>query len=232
MSWASPESPGTSRRSARRAQTWLLIFLIICVCGLLASLVWSIGVSAMDSRWMPFSLHSILQSDYSVDPRTQLLPPVRFELIKNYLNDKSPSDSPARYATLQGAMNTPVATVTPNYSGASLTPAILSPTATLLPTTLPTHSPYPTKSTLPTLTLTLTPTPTPTVYLSATAWNPPTHLPSPVPTATPKRDDSPEPTQPLPTNPPPTQPAPTPKLPTPVPTLPKSTNPYPPPPYP
>jgi hypothetical protein len=237
MSWVSLNSAENPQKSDRRIQTILFIVFLVCVCGLIASLVWSIGVYAKDSRWMPFSLHSILQSDYSIDPRTQLLPPVRFELIKNYINEVSETDSPERYATLQGLMNTPVATVTPVYNGALLTPTIPSPTASSPALSTPTQTPSPTKSILPTQTAlpTFTLTPTPTSFPSPTPWNPPIPSPTPVPTATPNRQDSHKPTKPAPTLLPPTNTPttqPTQPAPPPSPTLPKPTNPYPPPPYP
>lgn len=236
MSWASSKSPGGTPRSTWRVQILLFIFILVCLCGLISSIVWSFNASAADSRWMPLSLHSILQSDYSVDARTELFPPVKIELIKNYLDDMSASDSPARYSTLLISMNTPIATVTPNNLAAILTPTNPSPASTLPPTATATLGLFPTSSILPTRPPTLTPTPTPTstptVYPSETAWNTPTQMPSPTPTSTPRHKETPVPTKPGPTQ---TLPASlTPTLPKPTqqkatPTLPKATSPYPPP---
>ncbi|MCJ7657896.1 MAG: hypothetical protein MUO67_01970 [Anaerolineales bacterium] len=191
----------------------VLVFAVIIL--LLTTMVVVMQVSAGYYDWLPISLHSLLNSDYSADPLGFKFAPVKLDLIleaiRDSIEDNSSMDSEERFATLQAGLSTPVASVTPAFSQTPFTP-----TST------------PEKTDLP-------PSPSPTALLTQTATAEPSWLqPSPTfilwPTATtrPYTPPTQPPVQPNPTDPPPPPPTNPPPPPPTNPPPPPPPNPYPP----
>lgn len=142
-------------------------------------------------RILPLTLRADLRADYSAEQRVAAIPAVSLSLIRQAVQDRQPSGSPADALRL---LEAPVPTPTP--AGPYRAPTL--PPSSTLPTQVPAQpSPTPTPSLLPatpTLASTATASPTP----STTLDDRPTRTPKP--TKTPKATHTPLPTQtPLPT---------------------------------
>jgi hypothetical protein len=219
-------------RSRRKSQPskrsdWVSYLIGAAVIGLMFPFGWLLQAVGGQSNWLPVNLHSVLAADYSADLRTVNLPPIQLGLIADILND-SATQTPGRFATLEGNLTTPVPTVTPRpgFPTSTIPPSPTPPatptprpglavTATQLPATV-TPIPSQASSLTPTLTPALIVTNTPVVSTPfATSTRPPTQWVSP--TARPSGTPLPAPTNTLhpPTS---TLPPPTATLPPPTPT--------------
>ena len=206
----SPAGNSSKKRKKRSGMPSILIVLVFAVIILLlTTMVVVMQVSAGYYDWLPISLHSLLNSDYSADPLGFKFAPVKFDLIleaiRDSIEDNSSMDSEERFATLQAGLSTPVSSVTPAFSQTPFTP-----TSTPEKTDLP---PSPSPTAWQTQTATAEPTqllPSPTFIAWPTATNQP-YFPNPTqPPVQPKPTDPPPPPPtdppPPPTNPPPTNP--------------------------
>jgi hypothetical protein len=172
--------------------------------------------------WLPVDLHSELKADYSADGLVPRMHTIQLELIRDAIHDQlfsTQNEDGAqndRYATLVSELQTPVATVTPQYpetrqptSSTTQTPTLLSTTATMTQTvtstataTATTTALEVTATTIPTQAfITSVPKPTSTKPPQPTKTKiPPTQIP---PTATkPPTKIPPTATKPPPTRPP------------------------------
>jgi hypothetical protein len=212
---------GLLQRQKRRS--WLLVMILILVtCSTLALVLSGQFEEGMPLQ-VPVALHSALQADYSADPLGMRQPAVLLRLIEDAIQDDSAADGVARFATLESALKTPVASVTPPPGS---TPSVAQPTTPTpaAATATPALPASPTASPLPGRTATLTATQTAWPTYTPTPTRPlPTRTPQAQPTSTRKprpQATATQPAPPKPTQPPPTQP---------LPTRPPSKDPYPPP---
>lgn len=218
-----------SRANLQRLQkrSTLLIALVFLLVS--CSMGSFIGASLWNEpgiRRAPLAMHSVLQANYSADPRQARRPVVQIELIQDALQDQPDASLDKRFSDVKNSLQTPVATVTP-------LPGLQLPTSTPTnhpPTQIPqsaTPSPTQRESIRPTAerftstpdflrpTLTLYPTRTPTSTASRPAIRQDTATPTatPMPTRPPATATSaPQPTAtrpptqaPTATRPPPTQ---------------------------
>jgi hypothetical protein len=200
-----------------------IVLIFACIVCLMITVLAIIQASAGFSDLLPFSLHSLLESDYSADPHNLRISAVSLSLIRDAIGDSSGFDAADRFATLQANLNTSVPTVTPSTSTtpSSPTPTLQQPTATRGSTySEPTPtSQQPTSTYVPTQML---PSPTFSPWIPTSTSRP--HNPT-------KQPDEPDPTKPPPpppTNPPPTNPPATKPPPPPTKAPPPPSNPYPP----
>jgi hypothetical protein len=194
--WAQEEQ----RSELRTLLRWLLlvpvIFILLFGCGWMATL--GLPVASADTR-------SLLKADYG--PWTfEVIQPVNPEIIQEVLEDQllypstfsepvAPTIIPAPFWPTATPTPSPTAgpTLTPSLSGtASVTPTLVTPSATS------TSSPSPTASETATPTHTATPSPTPTQ--SATPTRTPTRTNTPPPTNTLAPTNTPVPPTATPTN--------------------------------
>lgn len=183
--------------------------------------------------WLPVDLHSELKADYSADGLVPRMHAIQLELIRDAIHDQlfsiqtvdgAPTD---RYATLVSALQTPVATVTPQYPETRQPSSSPTQTSTPLPTTT-TMTQTATSTATATATTTAledTATTVPTqVFITSVPKPTSTKPPQPTKTKIPPTQVPPTATKPPPTKIPPTatKPPPT-RPPYPGPTI----NPYP-----
>jgi hypothetical protein len=217
----SPQTPGKAS-----PRIWSVVLIFLAMLSLPLSLILSNHFTKSETEWLPVSLHSILESDYSIDPHSSRIPAVKLDLIKAAIRDQSAGEDPNRFEGVIISLTTPVATVKGVVSLASATPTASQP-PTPSPTKTPTLGPVPTRTLRPTMTPTPTATRvTPTQTLKST--DQPTRPPrKPQPTNTTRPTN--QPTR-EPTNQSPTKASPTESPPTREPTKPPPTrDPYPPP---
>lgn len=234
MDKTAPLSSGHIEAKSPSGLLWMIALIFLGMISLPLSLVYSNHYSRAEPQWVPVALHSILQADYSADPRANRIPAVKIDLIKEALADQAGDGRAQGFEEVQEGLKTPVPTVGSGLPLATATPMAPSDTP-LAWTAAPTQShPTPTRS-HPTQTATLSPTATHT-FLPPTRTPLPTKEPvrtskpakEPEPTDTPRptqKPTEPRPTQPPPTNPPTKPPPPDPYPPPPPP--PKPTDPYP-----
>jgi len=201
-----------------------IVLIFACIVCLMTTVLAIMQASAGFADLLPFSLHSLLESDYSADPHNLRIAAVNLSLIRDAIGDSSGFDAADRFATLQANLNTSVPTVTPSTSTTpgSPTPTLQQPTATrnsIDSDPTPT-SQQPTSTLVPTRSL-----PSPTFP----PWNPTStsrpYNPTRQPDDSPDEPDPTEPPPPPPTNPPPTEPPPPPPTKAPPP---PTSDPYPP----
>ena len=112
------------RRNLRRWGSLLFVLILLGFCSLFVLLTYR---PAAASEVLPISIQSLRMADYSAGtPLSTPLPPINLEIIPDTLNDREPTNVPARFATVQVILLTPVPTVTP------------SPTPTPFPSSQPT----------------------------------------------------------------------------------------------
>lgn len=226
--------PGQTPKAKRKAPLWFwsLASIILFMLILPLSLILSNRFTKSGTEWLPVSLHSILESDYSADSRGSRIPAAKLDLIKAAIRDQSSGEDLDRFEDVIVSLSTPVATIQSGFPPASATPTPTqlptpSPTQTPTRSTLPTRTPRPTTTTTPTATWV---TPSQTIKPTREPTKPSTRTPTPPPRK-PQPTNTPRPTQ-EPTNPPsteapPTKPPPT-REPYPPPSNPKPTqDPYP-----
>ncbi len=157
--------PVSGRRTP--AREGCTIFLLLGLITILLMLILILPVFKTASPWLPVAMHSILHADYSVDQHPNIMPPASLGLIGDMLRDVNPSQAPERLSTVISALESSVPTVTP-YPGETLLP-----TSTAMP---------------------LQPT-----FTQAEPQNTPTWTPKPSSTS-PARSSTPLATTPIPTN--------------------------------
>jgi hypothetical protein len=185
---------------------WLLFvsIMFLCCIFILVFLYFALRVSAQDH--VSANLHSVLEADYSADPRGLRLPAVKFSLIDDILkgtgtympsynlfptHTKQPDDTPTStitqitstpsYTPGKDLPVTPTGTTTPTFTKTPYIPFLTTktpyPTTTLYPPNKPTYTPTPTYKII---TPTRTPINTKTSIPSPTSI-PPTETPDPYP---------------------------------------------------
>ncbi|MGD8750909.1 MAG: hypothetical protein PVG14_05775, partial [Anaerolineales bacterium] len=187
------DKPG--QRGFPRLIVALLLLSIGCFILVLYNLLF---VSFSENQFVQFSIHSLLQADYSADKQAEPIALVDLKIIKDIIKDRYfPDDEDASNrirATIEEILMNPVHTVTPRY------PQTQEPTQTptIQPTATATIPPSPTPTVSITSTPSDTPTPTPTITNSTTPTR--TYIPY-YPTQTPTKTPKPAATRtPTPTN--------------------------------
>ena len=247
------ETSSSEPAGGSRHVSWILVSVPVFVFFLLLLISLPIIESANPSS-VPYTLHSELNADYSVDNQQKYLPAVNLGMIVDYLRDLGTPNPQPHYAIIQDGLNTPVPTVTPNQYFTGTPPSqVDTPTATsLILTPVMSNTPQfdngtPTFTKSPLSTLTSQPTATPTTSgrtptpgivktKTPTVIKPPSTKPPATPTnptQPPKTKHPPTWTPPAPTvtavSPSPTKPAPTATQLPPSPTFPPATATKPPP---
>jgi hypothetical protein len=169
--------PGDRSRQNRRWIIVLLLLLLVlfsCLCWMLVPQWYA---TAETSNFLPITLHSVGEADYSTDHQAYQVPIINISIIQDILSDLEPemNDFGPRLATLTAVLGAPISTSTPSSSGQSTT--IVAP-LTIIPTS-PTPTgimPIPSTQTLAnvetatqTATLNTTNTAVSTTYPTATA---------------------------------------------------------------
>jgi hypothetical protein len=176
----------------------LLLFLALLLAGVLAN-----GFNRLASRpaegQLPAAVLATGTANYGAEDRPLLLPPVGSGILASILEDadKDAGNLPARLASLEAALQTPVPTATLSIRFArnpspTPTPTPIPPTPTFTNTPTPTRTPTvtitltPTRTNtpLPTRTRTLVPTLTSTRTVTPTRTNTPTITLTPTVTST------------------------------------------------
>lgn len=201
-------APDRGKRKYRKSQPktilvrerwyWRILWMFLVPLLLFLALAFVFSLVPPASDWVPFTLHSVLASDYSSDLHATRLPELNIRVIEEVMVDRGAPTVPGRMATLQVVLLTPVPSVTPTAPlGGGQPPGNDSNPTPTLPE--PGDKEAPTQTPLASATGLPTPTTTPT--------NPPTATPtlSPTPTATWLPPVLPSPTKSKPTNPPPTK---------------------------
>ena len=165
---------------------WLLLLIILLGGGLLllATARFFPALAGLDE--LPYAIHSPLEADYSADFRQTPFASVNLHLLADALKDGPGDSSGARLAVLIDNLNTPVPSITPQFSsGIQPLPTQTSVRTTTTPgaapaTQDPSETPRLTASPTPTLTATGTATVPVVVPPTATsgANQPPVVLPS------------------------------------------------------
>ena len=155
-----------STESPRRRRRWLLLLLLLlllfgCLC------VYTVRpfrkVAASQDEFIPASLHSVDEANYSADPPSLIVPAIGLDIIRDIiLDEESGNDLPARLETITAVFQTPLSqgTLEPTLTSTARPTKVPSPTPTLTRTIAPTQQAV--SSPLPTNTATYLPTPTAT----------------------------------------------------------------------
>ena len=154
------------------------VIVMVLFSALLLWFVNPVGILA-GFQFVPISLQSPLNADYSADPRQQRINPLQLEIIGDAIVDRQATADVERIIV---ELSTPVPTITPMPELLTSTPGSVLPTLvpsdTPIPTLAPTgeatsESPTPTLTATMTLTGTLQPTSTFTM-----TWTPTNTLPA------------------------------------------------------
>ena len=191
------------KRTNRRGFPLLILGLLLLSVSCLSLVLYDIVIGSISKdQFVPFSIHSILQADYSADLQSTPIALVDLSIIREIIADRfslDDDDASQLLTDILDQLKTPIPTVTPLNSLIQQP----SPTPTLLPTSTPTVPPSrtptaslsPTLSPTPSLTSTTPPTPTRTYipYYPTKTPIPPTKTPKPTATRTPTPTNTVEP---------------------------------------
>ncbi len=153
-----------------RHSSWMLVFVAVLVIFFMLLLIGLPIIESTNPSSVPYTLHSKLNADYSVDHHQNIVPAVNLGMIVDYLRDLGTPNPQVHYAIIQDGLNTEVPTVTPGlYFTATPSSQADTPTATsMIATPVMSNTPQyeygtPTPTTTPLNTITLLPTATPTI---------------------------------------------------------------------
>ncbi|MEM7342920.1 MAG: DNRLRE domain-containing protein [Chloroflexota bacterium] len=106
----------TQKKSRKRLILLILLLLILFLGGLF--LLLQATTPRIKATFIPVSLHSVLQADYSIDSDSPSIAGVELDIIWDIINDLDPDseDLEARQADLLNNLLTPVPTVTPSFA--------------------------------------------------------------------------------------------------------------------
>jgi hypothetical protein len=94
-----------------RKWAWRIVWLILGGVILLGLLLTYQAASA--AEFVPLSINSLRNADYSVDGRGLLIPAISMELVEDLIRDQEPTDVAARLAAVQSQLENTIPTATP-----------------------------------------------------------------------------------------------------------------------